>query len=134
MKARTLALGVLALGLFVASVPAIAHHAFSAEFDRNQPVKLTGTVTKVEWQNPHVWFYLDVTNEDGTVENWGFEMGPPHLLQGRGWTRSTMTIGDELTVNATRARDGSNRANASNVVLTETGQELGAASSQQLTP
>ena len=134
MKARTLALGVLALGLCVASVPAIAHHAFSAEFDRNQPVKLTGTVTKVEWQNPHVWFYLDVTNEDGTVENWGFEMGPPHLLQGRGWTRSTMTIGDELTVNATRARDGSNRANASNVVLTETGQELGAASSQQLTP
>ncbi len=128
-----LVLGVFVLAL-VASVPAIAHHAFSAEFDSEKPTTKSGLVTKVEWTNPHIWFYLDVTDDNGVTETWGFEMGPPHLLQARGWTRTTMIIGDEVTVAGSLARNGSNRVNARNVTMTNTGERLGAGSSQQLTP
>jgi len=111
-----------------------AHHSFRSQYDSDQPITLTGIVTKIDWMNPHVYFYIDVTDDkSGAVENWGFEMGPPHLLQRRGWKRNSMQIGDILEVSGTRARDGSLTANARRVTLTATGEVLGAASSENQT-
>ena len=121
---------VVGLGLLLAAVPALAHHSFAAEFDANRPVKVTGTVTKVEWTNPHVWFYLDVKDETGTVTNWGMEMGGPNGLLRAGWTRNSMKAGDVVTVDGFRARSGRNLGNATMVILASTGQRLFAASSQ----
>ena len=118
------------LGVLAASGPTLAHHSFAAEFDASKPLKLTGVVTKVEWTNPHTWFYIDVKDESGKVTNWGMEMGSPNGLMRAGWSRNSMKIGDVITVEATRARDGSNNANASVVILTSTGQRLLAVSSQ----
>ena len=113
---------------------AFAHHSFAAQYDSNKPVTLQGYVTKVEWYNPHVYFYVDVENaETGEWENWGIEMGPPHMLQNRGWKRNDMQIGDEMLVEATRARDGSSTANARSVTMVATDKVLGAASSEQQT-
>jgi hypothetical protein len=125
--ARVLALVAVAWS----ATSANAHHSFRSQYDADQPVTLTGVVTKIEWMNPHVYFYIDVTNEDtGETENWGFEMGPPHMLQQRGWKRNSMQIGDVLEVHGTRARDGSATANARRVMMTSTGEVLGAASSE----
>jgi Family of unknown function (DUF6152) len=118
-----------AIALFL-TLPAAAHHSFRAQYDSNQPITVTGIVTKVDWMNPHVYFYIDVKNDSGAVDNWGFEMGPPHMLQQRGWKRNSMQIGDEVTVEGSRARDGSHNANARRVTLTATGEVLGAASSE----
>jgi len=134
MRKGVVALLALALGVMASAGPAIAHHSFAAEFDSNKQVTLKGHVTKVEWTNPHVWFYLNVKNASGTVENWGFEMGPPHGLQSRGWTRTTMKLGDEIEVNGSLAKNGSKRVNARAVVMVSTGQRLGAASSEGVTP
>ena len=132
---RKLAVGFFALALgVIAAVPAIAHHSFAAEFDASKSVSMKGYVTKVEWTNPHVWFYIDVKKSDGMVENWGFEMGPPHGLQGRGWTRTTMKLGDEVQVDGTLAKNGSKRGNARSVTMVSTGKKLGAASSEAETP
>jgi Family of unknown function (DUF6152) len=124
----------LAILMCVASIAAsgraLAHHSFAAEFDDSKPVKLTGTVTKVEWANPHIWFFMDVKAENGSVANWGFEMGGTGQLVRAGWKRDTMKIGDVVTVEARRARDGSNNANAQTVVLASTGRRLFAGSSQ----
>ena len=127
---RTPSVLLLVLALHVGAAPALAHHSFAAEFDAKQPVKLTGTVTKVEWTNPHVWFYIDVKDETGKVINWGMEMGGPNGLLRAGWTRNSMKAGDEVTVDGFKARSGRPLGNATSVVLTSTGQKLFAASSQ----
>ena len=105
--ARTLGGVVLALVLAVAG-SAAAHHSFAAEFDETKPVKVTGTITKVEWQNPHIWFYVDVKNADGTITNWAFSGGAPGQLMRRGITRETLKIGSEVVVEGFRAKDASN--------------------------
>ena len=124
------ALLVAGLGVFAAAVPAPAHHAFAAEFDINKPVTLTGTVMKVEWTNPHAWLYLDVKEDAGTVTNWAFELGSPNGLMRAGWSRTSLKIGDVVTVEGSRAKNGSTNANARVVTLKSTGQRLFAGSAQ----
>ena len=108
---------------------AFAHHSFAAEFDANSPIELTGYVTKVDWTNPHIYFYIDVENEQGEYENWGIEMGSPNGLMRRGWHRNSLQIGDEISVSGTRARDGSFKGNARTVLLAS-GERLFAGSSR----
>jgi hypothetical protein len=126
---RKLAAVLIGVAGFGAAVQAAAHHSFAAEFDANAPFDLTGTVTKIEWANPHTFFYIDVQNAEGGYENWAMEMGSPNGLMRRGWTRNTLTIGDSVTVTGSRAKDGSFKGNARSVVLS-TGQRLFAGSSQ----
>lgn len=115
---------VLCIAALAVSREALAHHSFTAEFDASRPVTLSGAVTKVEWANPHLWFFIDVKGEDGAVTNWGFELAGSAQLVRLGWKRDSMKIGDVVTVEASRARDGSNNANARNIVLTSTGQRV----------
>jgi hypothetical protein len=127
-------IGLLACSLLLVAFQSQAHHSFAAQYDASKPVTLQGYVTKVEWYNPHVYFYIDVENPDtGEIENWGVEMGPPHMLQNRGWKKNDMQIGDELLVEATRARDGSTTSNARSVKMVSSGKVLGAASSEDQT-
>lgn len=125
-------LGVLGTLIAVTVAPVNAHHSFAAEFDASKPITLTGVVTQIDWANPHVWFYINVKGEDAKAVRWACEMGAPHQLQGRGWLRDSMKIGDEVTVNGSLARDGTNRANA-RTVTTADGKTLGAASSGERT-
>jgi len=125
MNVRKLAALVVA-SVLAPSGMALAHHSFSAEFDAAKPIKLTGIVTKVEWTNPHVWFYINVKDEaTGEVKNWGAEMGPPHGLQRSGWRRETLKIGEEVSIDGFMARNGENRMNARTVTLTATGTRPG---------
>jgi hypothetical protein len=122
------------LGLILAGTPMLAHHSFAAEYDAKKPIKLKGIITKVDWMNPHVYFYIDVEDEKGNVTNWAFEMGPPNGLQRAGWTRNTMKIGDEVIVEGSMAKDGSKGGNARSVTMASTGKKLGAASSEGTNP
>ena len=126
---------VMCVASIAASGRALAHHSFAAEFDDTKPVKVTGTITKVEWQNPHTLFYLDITdNATKKVTNWAFEMGSPNGLMRSGWTRNTLKIGDVVTVEGSLARDGTPYGNARSVVLSSSGKRLFANSSQGETP
>ena len=133
MRLRAFAiLGVT--GVLLAAAPLLAHHSFAAEYDAKKPIELKGVITKVDWMNPHVYFYIDVKNESGKIDNWAFEMGPPRLLERGGWKKSTMKEGDEVIVSGTLAKDGGKHGNARSVTLANTGQKLGGASSEGTIP
>ena len=133
MRLRTFAiLGVT--GVLLAAAPLLAHHSFAAEYDAKKPIELKGVITKVDWMNPHVYFYIDVKDESGKIDNWAFEMGPPRLLERGGWKKTTMKEGDEVIVNGTLAKDGGKHGNARSVTLANTGQKLGGASSEGTIP
>ena len=130
----SIAATVVTIALLLCGSPTIAHHSFAAEFDANALVNLKGVVTKVEWMNPHARFALEVTGADGKVEIWDLELGSPNGLMRQGWSRNTLKIGDAVTVEGNRAKNGSLVANARSVVLASTGQRLFAASSQATQP
>lgn len=135
---RKLTLVVVALGVMLAAVPAIAHHAFAAEFDATKPVSFKGTVTRMDWVNPHTWMHIEVKKADGTVEKWAIEAGTPNVLFRRGFTKTSLLPGAEVMVDGYQAKDGSNRANGRNVTLPN-GQTLflgssGTGAPNELTP
>ena len=121
---------VLLCILCIAAVPTIAHHSFGAEFDDKRPVTLNGTVVKFEFMNPHSWIHLDVRTPDGKVERWRVETGSTNALFRRGWRKDSLREGDQITINAFRAKDGSNTANANQVKLPD-GRLLSAGSSRE---
>ena len=121
----------LLAGLFIAlGVPLVAHHSFEAEYDFNKTLKVTGTVTKLEWMNPHARFYLDVTDENGKVTNWNFELGPIVILVRQGWRKDSLKPGDQVTVEGYLAKDGTALANARRVTLAD-GRRVFAGSSAE---
>jgi hypothetical protein len=117
VKKLWIGLSVAILGL--AAMPGFAHHSFDAEFDRSKTTKISGTVTKLEWMNPHVWVYLDVTDGAGKVTKWQCENGAPNMLKRAGWNRESIKIGDQITVDGNLAKDGSNTCNARALILAD---------------
>jgi uncharacterized protein DUF6152 len=117
--------------IIAAAAPLLAHHSFAAEYDASKPADLTGKVTKVEWTNPHAFFYIDVKDEKtGQISNWSIELGSPNSLMRLGWTRTSMKIDDVVKVQGSLAKDGSKLVNARNVVLESTGKKLLTGSSE----
>jgi len=108
-----------ALVVSAAAVPVMAHHSFAAEFDAKKPVKLRGTVTKMEWINPHSWIHMDVKNPDGTVTKWMVEGGAPNALLRRGWNKNSLLPGTEILVEGFQAKDGANRANGRDITFAD---------------
>ena len=123
MRLRVLLAFCMAVGLMIAAAPTMAHHAFSAEFDANLPVTFTGTVTKMEWINPHSWIHIDVTNDDGTVESWMIEGGAPNALLRRGFNKNSLQPGTVVFVEGYQAKDGAMRANGRDITF-EDGTKL----------
>jgi hypothetical protein len=116
---RNLIAALAALGVLIATAPARAHHAFAAEFDAEKPIKLKGTVTKMEWINPHTWIHMDVKTADGKVESWMIEGGPPNALSRRGFTRDSLPVGAEIVVEGFQAKDGSLKGNGRDVTFAD---------------
>jgi hypothetical protein len=112
-----LAVVVAGLGLLLSAVPVLAHHSFAAEFDAKKPVNLRGTITRMEWINPHAWIHMDVKGPDGKVVQWMIEAGTPNTLFRRGFTKDSLAVGTEIVVDGYQAKDGSNRANGRDVTL-----------------
>lgn len=121
-------LGLLGVALLCAAVPIVAHHGFSSEYDRTKPVKITGTVTKIEWTNPHARFYVDVEDAKGKVTTWNFELASLNSLRRNGWTQSSLKVGDVVTATGYAALSGVPMANANSVILAD-GTSLFAATS-----
>jgi len=118
MRKQTALAGAAVL-LTLAAAPGWAHHSFAAEFDARQPVNFTGTVTRMQWTNPHVWIHVDVTQPDGTVEKWAIEAGTPNVLFRRGFTKDSLKAGTEIIVDGYRAKDGSHRANGRDLTFVD---------------
>ena len=133
MTIRNAVVLIVVSGL-LALQPLDAHHSFAAEFDANQPIKFTGSVTKVDWTNPHAWIYVDVKDPSGKVANWGFELASPNGLMRNGWTRTSLKAGDIVTIEGSRARNGTSNANAQFVTMASTGQKLFAGPSPNQQP
>jgi Family of unknown function (DUF6152) len=130
---RTRLLVLLALMVLLPAIPVLAHHAFSAEFDGNKQVNLRGSITKMDWINPHAWLYIDVKSPSGKVDNWAIELGPPNALIKRGWTKKSVPPGVEVLVVGYQAKDGSMRANGRDITFPD-GRKLFAASSNADAP
>ena len=108
---------VATLGVWLYTAPVFAHHSFAAEFDERKPVTLKGTITKMDWVNPHSWLYIDVKTADGKTENWALEFGSPNSLYRRGWKKESLPVGAEVTVTGWLSRTEANKANAKDVIL-----------------
>lgn len=121
---KSLFLNVFTLACLLAAAPALPHHAFASEFDINKPVALTGPVTKMEWTNPHAWLFIEVSYEDGNVEEWAIELVGINDLMRLGWGRNKVQVGEVLSVQGYGARNGTNTANAASVTNTDTGELL----------
>lgn len=135
LSKKLLSLSILGFGALTALGAAHAHHSFAAQYDAQQRVTLTGPVTRVEWMNPHIYFYVNVTDaESNEVTEYGFEMGSPNTLIRLGWSRNSLKPGDVVTVEGSLARNGSPLVNAASVVLTESGRRMFAGSSEDTTP
>jgi hypothetical protein len=114
---RKFAILIAGVSLLVSAAPAWAHHAFAAEFDSSKPIKLSGTVTKMEWINPHAWIHIDVKNADGTVTSWMVEGGSPNTLLRNGFTKASLPVGTEIVVDGYQAKDASNKMNGRDITL-----------------
>jgi len=122
---------VLSLAAFLCGTSAAAHHSFAAIFDSAKPVTLTGTVTRIEWMNPHTWLYLDVPKNDGAIEAWAFEMGSPNRLMRYGWNQNSLPAGQVVTIAGSQARDGSLKAAVDTVTLPDGKRLFGAQDTSQ---
>jgi hypothetical protein len=128
MTFKSFCVGILASGALASLSPVLGHHSFAAQYDRSKSVTLKGTVTKVEWQNPHIYFYLDVTPPDGKTEHWAIEGGAPNALYRQGWRKDSLQAGNVVTVEGSLAKDGSRLANMRTVVLADGRRVFGASS------
>jgi hypothetical protein len=128
------AVGSVVSGLLLAWAPLMAHHSFAAEYDETKPVKITGVVSKVEWKNPHIWFYVDVKDDQGKITTWGFSGGPPGMLLRRGITKDVLKLGDQVTVQGFRAKDGSFNASGGTVLFAKDGRQVFTAGAEDAVP